>query len=370
MQKKLFVLSPCGTSLLTNRAENVGERKLIGKHANTKGFKEISQTDGQVLKAIVARARECLLQADISSVVKASAELNGIVNLYNGQIGDARDYHLLLCTDTWLGEQTAGLISEWLRNKGITVEVKRQTDLQTKDITSFQLALSEIVSWCDETISGYRNNNYHIVFNLTGGFKSVQGFLQTLAMFYADESVYIFETSKELLRIPRLPVKMAEEGLIRENLTVFRRLAMNLPVSETTGIPETMLLSLDETITFSPWGEIVWQQTKHQIYAQEIYPSPSEKLDFGQNFEKSIAKKNLSTDRLVLINERIDQLARYLESNGQYNPPSLDFKALKGDPCPPSTHEIDAWADQDAKRMFGHYNDPVFVLDKLDRALH
>jgi len=64
-------------------------------------------------------------------------------------------------------------------------------------------------------------------------------------------------------------------------------------------------------------------------------------------------------------------LACYLETNRQQHLSSLDFKQLKGDPCPPSTHEIDSWADQNAKRMFGHYNDfNVFVLDKLDRALH
>jgi putative CRISPR-associated protein (TIGR02619 family) len=370
-QKPLFVLSPCGTSLLTNRAENVEERKLIGKHANTKALDQMSQADQKILMDILARARECLVQADINSVTRVSAELNGIIKLYNGQLGDTRDYHLLLCTDTWLGEQTALLIKEWLSNKGITVVHNRQPDLQTGDITSFQLALSEIVRWCDETTSAYRKSNYHIVFNLTGGFKSVQGFLQTLAMFYADESIYIFETSKELLRIPRLPVKMNEENIIRTHLTTFRRISMHLPVTDTTGIPETLLLELDGDIAFSPWGEIVWQQTKRKIYEQELHPSPVEKLIFGQQFERSLIKKNLSPDRMRHINERIDQLSKLLElKRKEDNPSSLDFKPLQGNPCPPSTHELDAWADQDAKRMFGHYDNNIFVLDKFDYALH
>ena len=38
----------------------------------------------------------------------------------------------------------------------------------------------------------------------------------------------------------------------------------------------------------------------------------------------------------------------------------------------PSTHELDAWADQDTRRLFGHFEEDgkVFVLDKLDKALH
>jgi hypothetical protein len=35
-----------------------------------------------------------------------------------------------------------------------------------------------------------------------------------------------------------------------------------------------------------------------------------------------------------------------------------------------STHEIDAWHDGGAKRIFGHYEGGVFVLDRLDEALH
>lgn len=316
------------------------------------------------------RARECIETADNDLAIKISAELNGIIHLYKGQIIKNADYHLLLCTDTWLGEQTAGLIAQWLSKQGIQPEIKRMPDLQTRDITSFQLALSEIVRWCDETITGYRHNNYHVVFNLTGGFKSVQGFLQTLSMFYADESIYIFETSSELLRIPRLPIEMNEENTIISNLSIFRRLSMHLPVSQISNIPETLLLKLDNIIALSPWGEILWKQTKRKIYARQLYESPSEKLKFGPKFERSITKKKLPSDRLIMINEKIDQLTEYLETNKQNNLASLDFKQLQADPCPPSTHEIDAWADQDAKRIYGHYDNQVFVLDRLDQALH
>lgn len=363
----LFVLSPCGTSLLTNQAANQDERKLIGKYANVKTTAEIEPEDLQILQNLVQKAQTSLKSGDINNAAKLSAELNGIIKLCKGQFSNPQDYHLLLCTDTWLGETTATCVSDWLRSQSVITEIKRQTDLQTKDINAFQLALSDIVIWCAETIPGFRGKGHHIVFNLTGGFKSVQGFLQTLATFYADESIYIFETATELLRIPRLPVAMAAEATVRQNLIAFRRLALDLPTTTANNIPETLLLNIDGTLSLSPWGDLVWKQTQKQLYAEALHPSPSPKIVFSSSFEKSV--KGLSGDRLILINERLDQLAKCLETNGQYNPPSLDFKALQGNPCPPSTYELDAWSDQGAKRIFGHYEGDRLILDKLGSHL-
>jgi hypothetical protein len=36
---------------------------------------------------------------------------------------------------------------------------------------------------------------------------------------------------------------------------------------------------------------------------------------------------------------------------------------------PLSDREIDAWRDGDDRRLFGHYERGVFILDKLDRQL-
>ncbi len=75
-------------------------------------------------------------------------------------------------------------------------------------------------------------------------------------------------------------------------------------------------------------------------------------------------------DRIALVNERIDGLARHLESPAGANLRRLDLKPLKGNPRPPSTHEIDAWAGRDAHRIFGHWMADRFMLDALDAALH
>jgi CRISPR/Cas system-associated protein Csm6 len=152
----LFVLSPCGTSLLTNKSTDE-ERKLVGKYANCTNREEVSAEHMSVLAALIDRVTETVSTADIEQAARISAELNAITKIYNGQITNNGDYHCLICTDTWLGETTASLVAKWLRDRGLTVEVKRQVDLQTRDIDAFQSALSDLVQWAEETIPGYSN---------------------------------------------------------------------------------------------------------------------------------------------------------------------------------------------------------------------
>ncbi len=118
----------------------------------------------------------------------------------------------------------------------------------------------------------------------------------------------------------------------------------------------------------SQWGELVWAQTRPRIYAEKLHQSPDSRIFFSPSFEKNV--ESLQPDRLKIINERLDQLARHLAGGGNYNLRSLDLKPLQGGANNGSTHEFDAWADQDAKRIFCHYEGEKLVLDRLDKALH
>jgi hypothetical protein len=164
---------------------------------------------------------------------------------------------------------------------------------------------------------------------------------------------------------------MSVEKEVRKNITAYRQLSLGLPVClSKTDLAETMLMRVDKECCLSPWGEIVWQQVKKKIYSEELLKSPSVKIRYGDKFEDSA--KGIDKKRRIAVNEKIDDLARKFEKGQSLS--SLDFKELRGDPCPPSTHEIDAWHDQDAKRIFGHFEtaseNHIFVLDKLDKALH
>lgn len=235
----------------------------------------------------------------------------------------------------------------------------------------FQFALSELVHQLTLTLDDFRRQGYRIVFNLTGGFKSVQGFLQTLGNLYADETVYVFEApNSPLLRIPRLPVRLDATETVRRHIRAIRRLANSLEVPDTelSEVPETFLLRMDHEVSLSPWGALVWDQVRKELYGERVWPSPSDRFEFGRDFLKST--QNQPSDRLLNLNDKLDKLAVYLESSHRRPPQSLDLKPIKGNPTPPSTHEFDAWADRDAKRVYCHYQDNTLVLDRLGAALH
>lgn len=369
MKQMKFILSPVGTSLLTNNSSKE-ERDLLNKNSNVKSESDILPEELQILRKRISDIEAKLKDSNLNMAARMSAEINGIVKIYEGQITGKQDFHYLLCTDTWLGENTARLVKNFLESNGLIVEIRREAELQTKEFNAFQTALSNLAAWCAETINGYRNANYHVIFNLTGGFKSVQGFLQTLALFYADEAVYVFEQSESLLRIPRLPIRIDDEEFVKINLKTIRRLSLDLEVIEDDlqNLPETFVLRVGDMFSLSGYGEIIWKETRKKIYREEIFDSPSSKLKFGDNFLQSVEKLRLPMHRFFELNRKIDDLARELETEQKLS--SLDFKELRGNPCPPSTHEADAWHDHDAKRLFGHFNDGAFILDKLDKALH
>ncbi|KRH95848.1 hypothetical protein [Cylindrospermopsis sp. CR12] len=81
MENRLFVFSPCGTSLLTNQAAQE-ERGLVSKHANAKHIEEIPSEDSLKLRSLAKRVEEKLASADLELAGKMSAELNGIIKLY------------------------------------------------------------------------------------------------------------------------------------------------------------------------------------------------------------------------------------------------------------------------------------------------
>lgn len=366
-----FILSPCGTSFLTNFARDSQTRNLIYKYANAEDRDDVPLEDRVVLDGLIEELKPAVEQARYREAAIMSAELNSIIKFYRGILPESNDFHLLICSDTWLGEVTAGLVSNWILHTcpDMTVVIHRQEGLQTREMTSFQWALSDLVKKFYEELPGYKAAGYDIIFNLTGGFKAVQGFLQSIANFFADETVYIFEKSEMLMRIPRLPVKLGALEIVEKNLSCFRSLAMRVPWKGKITIPETMILSLDDTVELSAWGEVLWNEAKEQLYQKELWPSPNpEKIMYGPGFEKSTA--SIAPDRMRHVNNTIDQLNRFIYNNTA-NLNSLDFKALKGSRMLPSTHEVDAWADSDARRILLHKDGTgCYVLDKLAKGLH
>lgn len=361
-----LILSTCGTSLLTNLAGD--QRGLVIRYANASKPEDVPEDDRSQLAALGERARERLRAADVQERERLSAELNGLLRLYDGQLGRSRDNHWLVATDTWLGSMTADLLAEVLDAAEHRVEVKRITDLRTNDLSEFRAAMAELARLCAQDLHGIAQGGWRIIFNLTGGFKSVQGFMQALGMLYADESVYVFERTAELLRLPKLPISLDADALLRKHELVFRRLAFGLPVTaaQATDLSETLIMEDDGFVALSVWGDVVWSQAGPDLLREQLWSSPDAKVRYGDRFADSVA--GCSRDELRMINERIGDLARYL-NDAEYNLARLNFKPLRGRHAH-YTHECDAWAKAGAKRLFGHFEGSVFVVDVLGEGLH
>ena len=361
------VISSCGTSLLTKGAPRE-LLEILFRHAND----EKGELPPEVRAAIDQRVLDVKgLLGEVAQAKRQSAEINGIVSLYGAEF-DAlarRDVHMLLCTDTYQGRVCAQVVMEWLVARGIGANVVPLIGLTTRNVDAFHLGMQSLVTWLEEYVIPWRDQGQRITFNLVGGFKSVQGVLNTLGMFYADEIVYIFDSpGAELIRIPRLPIRLDAAGFIEEHLNVFRKLHLKLQpaADEIRGMPEMLLdYGRDGTAALSVWGEVLFKRSQDTTYAQRLWPSPTDMIRFAPTFEASV--QEIERDRMSHVNHRVDDLVRFL-TNG-YNPPRLDFKGLRGNPVPPSTHECDAWADQGGYRIFMHYDGETLVLDDLARGL-
>lgn len=369
MQKHKLILSSCGTSLITNGASEQ-DRKLINMYANVTKASDIPINALKLLENIISRAERKLLSSNPEQAASLSIELNPIIKLYQAKFKEHKnDHNVLLVKDTWITEKVANVIAKYLISQQLSVEVYSHKDLSTNDIDNFQLSLSGLVSWCDELATAFRNYDYKIVFNSNAGIKNLQGFLQTLSTFYADESIYIFEPTNQLLVLPNVVIEAKELEVFRSNLKLSRRLALQLKVStkELERFPHNFVLKLKDCSAMTPLGKILWERSKKTIYSQKLWLAPSEKISFSNDFISSVEK--LPQHQLILINQTIDKLSKSLESGLPHILKLLDFKLLLANSTPPSTHQLNSWSDKDAKLILAHYDRDVLVLDKLTDKL-
>jgi putative CRISPR-associated protein (TIGR02619 family) len=298
-----------------------------------------------------------------------SAELNaayGILDRWKPK----QVTHLLIQSSTTVGEAAAKLISAVLeRRSREKVELRTADGLQTNDAISFRDALAALTKQLEQTLPGYRESGWAITFNLSGGFKSISAFLQALGMLYADRCVFRFEGARDLMEIPRLPIQLADVAEVRRNLLTFRKINQGYCVTESDalGIPESLLLALDGRVEFSIWGDVVWNRAEAAVFSEQLCEPLSPRLRLTERVTRSFI--GLPPERRVQVNRALDFLTAQLD--GVRLPRAANtFKALGGNPSPPSTHELYLWSDGAAHRLFGHYDsDGTFVADSIGRHL-
>lgn len=369
-----LIVSTCGTSSLTNRA---GDRAGLLHRTSNAAEGQVPAEDHAVILDWIDQRRREMAEATPDQAKALSAELNGILT-YQAAAADSSaappagppDHHLLVVTPTWLGETAAGLIAGWLEAHGQSAEPRVIPDLVTDDPVRAQSGLADLARSVQAIAQAYRDRGYRVVFNLTGGFKLVQGFLQTLGTFTADECVYIYQGASPLLRIPRLPVRFSPDDVLRTHVDLVRRLALGLPVAaaELSALPETLTLTLDGANALSGWGETLWIACRDDVYGEGLLPSPSPQVRIADAVVR--AARGLERDRRLELNRRIDDLARFMERPDRPNPDRLAVRPVRAGAMLPSTHEANAWSDKDAQRLYLHFDGAVCHVDRLDAALH
>lgn len=307
-----LILSPTGTSLLTNLAGS--DRQILNKYANSKE----GETPAEV-KTITARycneINGFFLKNDTFELRRRSAELNGIFGIYDDNIQSSdQDVHVLICTDTYQGRTTANLLQQYLQQYFPTTFIYCPVQLSTKNKEVFQTGIKTLLKWCDENLKEYRRNQYEVIFNLTGGFKSLQGYLNTIGMFYADKIVYIFEQSDDLITIPRLPIKIETE-IFRKEASLFLQLSNcseGLNASRVSSIPDLYLEEYGQgKVVLSDWGELSWNQSKEEILSNKLIDLPM--VSYSESFKNdfyginSANEKSRLQEKIAFISCRLQE---------------------------------------------------------------
>lgn len=270
--KMRFVVSTIGTSILTNLicAENPEEatwRQVLSASANLQQG-NLTPEIAMVIDTLAERALAELQKDDVETNRLISAELNGIYGIYEGRLpNNSPDQHFLICTDTAQGQQTGKLIKDFLESH-FNVEIVTPRQLSAENTTLFATGTKDLIQWLGDQVSWRRESGNEVIFNLVGGFKSLQGYMQTFGAFYADEIVYIFERSSDLIRIPRLPIQI-DTTVTYTYRKEFSAMASGKSYQRSElsdDIPETLLEFLEEddedTDTgLSAWGVLLWNET-------------------------------------------------------------------------------------------------------------
>ena len=318
-----FIVSTVGTSILTNSINRKDPdeardwAKILVESANLKKD-ELLDKPKTVINTLAERASEKLSNNDVKIHRQASAELNGIYGIYDGTLPDnSKDQHYLICTDTAQGQTTGNLIKGFLEGQGFAADIETPKRLSAKDTESFTDGIKELIKWLEDNVQWRRDSGYEVIFNLVGGFKSLQGYMQTFGTFYADETVYIFEKSSELIRIPRLPIQI-DISVIQQHRVQFVMMAVGemYPIEELEGIPETLLESVTDngnTVAgLSAWGNLIWNRTKADLLTGELLPFP--RLEYQNTFREDFAEENDNKKRLKL-QETLAKIAFILTRN-------------------------------------------------------
>lgn len=308
-----FFVHTIGTSILNNflrdlklNIPNAGS--ILNEMTNFKEEKELSPIQKQVYNS--------LLDKDITTLdrKKYSAELNALytyMDMKKNILDKQTDIHYLVFTDTLTGELSANYVKKMMQNDGFQqIELIRIPNLNTKGTESFNSGIKELFKWLDKTLNK-KDPAIEVVFNLTGGFKSLQGYMNTAGMFYADKIIYIFESNTDIIEINKLPIvldKTTIEPYAKEFLTA--KVIGILPKVFLEKIEPIYKEEVDDLATLSPVGLLAWLHFEREILTEKLLKF--NRLVYSQNFRDDF---NDQKRDVVQLQEILAKVSYLLEEN-------------------------------------------------------
>ncbi|MEB3148182.1 MAG: putative CRISPR-associated protein [Sphaerospermopsis kisseleviana] len=304
-----LVISTVGTSLLTNQIDREyedGYYKRLRDTANctSEEIEKYHEDVADIIKELKERAEEKLNSKDIDELCEASAELNGIYGLYEQEIERGKsDTHLLITTDTAQGLVTAELVEKFLKNEGLnTTSTYFTPGFSLNNSINFAEGIAKLFTYLQQMISSSKNSKYTVCFNLVGSFKAIQGYFNTIGMFYADEIIYIFEGSNEIIKIPKLPVQVDKSMIEPYKVQLAMMDVGDVPKSwdKAQEVPHDWVITDGQDMTLSTWGKLLWGECK------DFFLSQDKPLDFPHiNYEPSFLE-DYKNDRNKIASFKID----------------------------------------------------------------
>lgn len=325
-RKAKVIVSTVGTSLITNFLDPDERQKWAGRLNASANLRE-DKVDPEIKEFIDSSVRsvcEKLKNGDVNDRRRRSAELNGIYGIYGGYFpeGARQDIHYLVKTDTYQGSLTANLLKDFLIHEGFAAEVVNTKDLNTSSTKEFNSGIRDLIHWCHTTLVPFKDSGYRIYFNLVGGFKALQGYMNTIGMFYADRLYYIFEGSNNMINIPKLPIKI-DINALKPHVALLAMMSESYVCREheVQGLSRVFFDSDGKDVILSPSGELMWDQVKEDVFVEDLLVFPNIKYsdEFKRNFQKAQKWEKIA------LQETLAKVACLLAESGG------DLSALKGD---------------------------------------
>lgn len=327
-----IIFSTIGTSIITNRSKDkIG---LINQYSNEKIEDKIPKELIQFFSEIKTNIENDIKNSkniDKKTLKKWSAEINGLINIYEKYERDLLDIHYLITTDTFFGKIVSEIfqsfIEEYFGVKNIVI--LQPSGLRASNTSDFHSGITTLLKEIESLeLNKYKKQHYQIIFNLVGGFKSVQAYLTTIGMFYADKIVYIFETGEELLEIPKLPIRL-DDKYANDYPILFLLLEESLKIEQKEDpifqkikeIPEVLYEGLENQYWLSPWGILYWYKNEEEVLRQketEIFKEVHDLFEFTENFKKDYKSIGLDIKKKV-VRSIIKIYKFYLENNKNFN---------------------------------------------------